>query len=64
MKNETEKKLTSRKFWFSAWSALTFTVIGIVSLINKSEVTWLSSCMPLLVGIVGAYVGIGRAKEK
>lgn len=61
---EKEKKLVSRKFWFSAWAALTFTGLGIVALLNNSTASWLTACMPILAGIVGAYVGIGRAKEK
>ena len=58
------EKMKSRKFIFTVWAALTFSALGVFSLMNDSGPSWLSVSMPILVGIVGAYVGIGKAKEK
>lgn len=57
------KKMKSRKFWFSVWAAATFTTIGALSIILKFDAGWLSSSMFVLAGIPAAYVGFGILKK-
>jgi len=58
------EKFTSRKFWITIWAMVTFTAMGVVAVITGFDAPWMSGAMLLLVGIPGAYVGIGRAKEQ
>lgn len=57
-------KLTSRKLWIVIWAMVTFSVLAIVSVIKGFEASWMAGAMLILVGIPGAYVGIGQAKKK
>ena len=57
-------KLKSRKFWIVIWAMVTFTALGIVSVVTGFEAAWMAGAMLVLVGIPGAYVGIGQAKKK
>ena len=57
-------KLTSRKFWIVVWAMLTFTILAVVSVVTEFEAAWMAGAMLVLVGIPGAYVGIGQAKKK
>lgn len=57
-------KLTSRKFWIVIWAMVTFSVLAFVSVIKGFETSWMAGAMLVLVGIPGAYVGIGQAKKK
>ena len=57
-------KLTSRKLWIVIWAAVTFSVLATVSVVFEFEAGWMAGSMLILVGIPGAYVGIGQAKKK
>lgn len=57
-------KLNSRKFWIVIWAMVTFTALGGISVVTGFEASWMAGAMLLLVGIPGAYVGIGVAKKK
>ena len=57
-------KLTSRKFWIVIWAMVTFTTLGVVAVVTGFDASWMSGAMLVLVGIPGAYVGIGQAKKK
>ena len=57
-------KLTSRKLWIVIWAMVTFSVLAIVSVATEFEASWMAGTMLILVGIPGAYVGIGQAKKK
>ena len=57
-------KLTSRKLWIVIWAMITFSVLAIVSVATEFEASWMAGAMLILVGIPGAYVGIGQAKKK
>jgi hypothetical protein len=57
-------KINSRKFWFSVWASISFTALGGLSIWKEVTPSWMATSMPVLVGIVAAYVGIGRWKEK
>jgi len=57
-------KLSSRKFWVVVWAMLTFTVLGGISVKTGFDAGWMAGSMLILVGIPGAYVGIGTAKRK
>ena len=57
-------KLTSRKLWIVIWAMATFSVLAVVSVATEFEASWMAGAMLILVGIPGAYVGIGQAKKK
>ena len=57
-------KLKSRKLWIVIWAMVTFSVLAIVSVVKGFETSWMAGAMLVLVGIPGAYVGIGQAKKK
>lgn len=57
-------KLKSRKFWIVVWAMLTFSVLAVISVVTEFEAGWMAGAMLVLVGIPGAYVGIGQAKKK
>ena len=57
-------KLNSRKFWVVIWSMVTFTTLGVVAVVTGFDAGWMAGAMLVLVGIPGAYVGIGQAKKK
>ena len=57
-------KFNSRKFWIVIWAMVTFTVLAVVSVVLLFEASWMAGAMLVLVGIPGAYVGIGQAKKK
>jgi len=66
MTRESNKsnKFASRKFWIVVWAMVTFTVLAVVSVVLLFEASWMAGAMLVLVGIPGAYVGIGQAKKK
>ncbi len=57
-------KLKSRKLWIVIWAMLTFTALAVISVATEFEASWMAGAMLILVGIPGAYVGIGTAKKK
>ena len=57
-------KLGSRKFWIVIWAMVTFLTLGIVAVVTGFDASWMAGAMLVLVGIPGAYVGIGQAKKK
>ena len=57
-------KLNSRKLWIVIWAMVSFTAMGVVAVITGFDAPWMSGAMLVLVGIPGAYVGIGQAKKK
>ena len=57
-------KLTSRKLWIVIWAMVSFTSMGVVAVVTGFDAPWMSGAMLVLVGIPGAYVGIGQAKKK
>ena len=57
-------KMKSRKLWIVIWAMVTFSVLAIVSVATEFEASWMAGAMLILVGIPGAYVGIGQAKKK
>jgi len=59
-----KEKMKSRKFWFSAWGAVSASAVMFFSIYTKFEASWMTSALALLIGIVTAYVAIGSAKKK
>ena len=58
-------KIKSRKFIIAIWAALSFTLLGIFALIKDATASWLTSSLPVLAGIVAAWVGVqGKADIK
>jgi len=57
-------KMKSRKLWIVIWAAVTFSILATVSVVLEFEAGWMAGSMLILVGIPGAYVGIGQAKKK
>jgi len=57
-------KMKSRKLWIVIWAAVTFSILATVSVVLEFEAGWMAGSMLILVGIRGAYVGIGKAKKK
>ena len=43
---------------------VSFTSMGVVAVVTGFDAPWMSGAMLVLVGIPGAYVGIGQAKKK
>ena len=58
------EKLKSRKFIFAIWAAITFTLFGVLVLINEFNAPWLTTSMPVLPMIVGGYVGVQGMIDK
>ena len=58
------EKMKSRKFILACSAMVSIIVFGSFSLFKGTSPAWLSSLMPVLAGVVGAYVGVQGLIDK
>lgn len=58
------KKMKSRKFWFTVWAATMASGVMGFSIITRFDASWMPGTLALLVGVVTAYVAILASKKK
>jgi hypothetical protein len=51
-------KFKSRRFWIAMWATVNVTIIMHYALWKSLDLSWMTSVMSFLLGIIGAYVGI------
>lgn len=64
MTENTKKKMQSRRFWFTAWAAISASAVMFFSIYQQFDASWMPGTLALLVGCVTAYITFSTLKKK